>query len=332
VIVRRQRTVDSTTILAGARETILNLGVDDGKGPQSAARIIEDRGISNLIAPADPGLPTGFHRFDEMTGGLHPSELLLVAARPSVGKTAFALNVAGHVALKLHKKVAIFSLEMSKEQLIIRLMCAQARVDSNRVRLGYITGEEKRRLAMALAAIADAPIYIDDKSAATVTDLHARVRRLCAEGEVHLVIVDYLQLMSAGRKFENRNQEVTWISRGLKLLSHDIHAPLMVLSQLSRAPEARKGSNRPVLSDLRESGSLEQDADVVAFLYREEMYHRDREDLRGIAELILGKQRSGPTGTINLVYLHALTKFENRAEDTYSSSPAPLLNDRYASN
>jgi replicative DNA helicase len=181
-----------------------------------------------------------------------------------------------------------------------------------------------------------------DRGGATVTDLHARVRRLCAEGEVHLVIVDYLQLMSAGRKFENRNQEVTWISRGLKLLSHDIHAPLMVLSQLSRAPEARKGSNRPVLSDLRESGSLEQDADVVAFLYREEMYHRDREDLRGIAELILGKQRSGPTGTINLVYLHALTKFENRAEDTYSSSPAPLLeparrldrrdNDRYASN
>jgi replicative DNA helicase len=204
---------------------------------------------------------------------------------------------------------------MSKEQLVIRMMCAQARVDSNRVRLGYITPEENRRLAIALSTIGDAPLWIDDKSAATVTDLHARLRRLNADGDVALVIVDYLQLMSAGRKFENRNQEVTWISRGLKLLSSDISAPLMVLSQLSRAPETRKGSNRPVLSDLRESGSLEQDADVVGFLYREEMYHKDREDLRGLAELILGKQRSGPTGTINLVYLHNLTKFENRAED-----------------
>ena len=232
-----------------------------------------------------------------------------------VSKTAYALNVATYVALRLRKKVAIFSLEMSKEQLITRMMCAQARVDSQRVRLGYTNNIEKQRLASALAAIAEALLFIDDKSAATVTDLHARIRRLCADGQVDLVIVDYLQLMSAGRKFENRNQEVTWISRGLKLLSNDINAPLMVLSQLSRAPEARKGNNRPVLSGLRESGSLEQDADVVAFLFREEMYHKDRQDLRGVAELILGKQRSGPTGTSNLVYLHSLTKFKNRAAD-----------------
>lgn len=234
-----------------------------------------------------------------------------------VHNTALALNIAQHVALKLKQTVAVFSLEMSKESLLTRMLCAAARVDSQKFRQGYLSQDERRKLGQGLHELVEAPLYIDDTPGVHLMDMHAKLRRLQAErGQIGLVIVDYLQLMSGRGRFENRNQEVSALSRGMKLLGKELNVPMMVLSQLSRAVETRQGDHRPQLSDLRESGSIEQDADVVGFIFREEVYNRDREDLRGLAELIIAKQRNGPIGTVNLVYLHAQTKFENRAEDT----------------
>jgi replicative DNA helicase len=234
-----------------------------------------------------------------------------------VHNTALALNIAQHVALRLKQTVAVFSLEMSKESLLTRMLCAAARVDSQRFRAGYLTPDERRKLNGALHELVEAPLFIDDTAGIHLMDMHAKLRRLQAErGKIGLVIVDYLQLMTGRGRFENRNQEVSALSRGMKLLAKELNVPMLVLSQLSRAVETRQGDHRPQLSDLRESGSIEQDADLVCFIFREEVYHRDREDLRGLAELIVGKQRNGPVGTVNLVFLHAQTKFENRAEDT----------------
>lgn len=313
---------ESATILGGIREQLLNLDSDtDDKGPQTPEQVISAIGINKFLGPPDVGLPTGFRKYDDMTGGLHPDELTIIAARPSMGKTSLALDIARNVAIKQQKAVAFFSLEMSKRMLLFRMVCAIARVDSQRVRQGYLSSEERRRLAAAAQVLRESRLYIDDRSAASAMDVHARVRRLMAKDPLALVIIDYLQLMSAGRtKFENRNLEVSAISRDLKLLSSEIKAPVIALSQLNRAPETRKGNNRPQLSDLRESGSLEQTADVVAMIFREEMYAKDREDIRGLAELIISKQRNGPTGTVKLVFLHAQTKFENRAEDTGEDS------------
>ena len=231
-----------------------------------------------------------------------------------MGKTALALNIAQHVALNLKQTVAIFSLEMSKESLLTRMLCATARVDSQRFRAGYLNQEERRKLHDALSILAEAPLYIDDTAGLHLMDMHAKLRRM--EREPKLVIVDYLQLMSGRGRFENRNQEVSALSRGMKLLAKEMNVPMLVLSQLSRAVEKREGDHRPQLSDLRDSGSIEQDADLVGFVFRPEVYDREREDLRGLAELIIAKQRNGPVGTVNLVFLHAQTKFENRAEDT----------------
>jgi len=309
-------------ILGGAEDTLLKLGEARVKsGLLTPAQILQeyDGGINAFLDPSKrlKGLSTGFAKLDEMTGGLHGGDLFIIAARPSMGKTAFALNIAQHVALKLKQTVAVFSLEMSKESLLTRMLCAAARVDSQRFRAGYLTQEERRKLNHALHELAESKLYIDDTAGLHLMDMHAKLRRLKAEhGEIGLVIVDYLQLMSGRGRFENRNQEVSALSRGMKLLAKEMSVPMMVLSQLSRAVETRQGDHRPQLSDLRESGSIEQDADVVGFIFREEVYHRDREDLRGLAELIIAKQRNGPIGTVNLVYLHSQTKFENRAEDT----------------
>jgi replicative DNA helicase len=309
-------------ILAGAEETLLKVGEARVKsGLLNAGDILEsyEGGINAFLDPSKriKGISTGFTKFDEMTGGLHPGDLFIVAARPSMGKTALALNIAQHAALKLKQTVAVFSLEMSKESLLTRMLCAAARVDSQRFRAGYLTQEERRKLSQALHELVESPLYIDDTPGVHLMDMHAKLRRLQAErGHIGLVIVDYLQLMSGRGRFENRNQEVSALSRGMKLLGKELGVPMMVLSQLSRAVETRQGDHRPQLSDLRESGSIEQDADVVGFIFREEVYQRDREDLRGLAELIIAKQRNGPVGTVNLVYLHAQTKFENRAEDT----------------
>ncbi|MDR3703025.1 MAG: replicative DNA helicase, partial [Candidatus Sulfopaludibacter sp.] len=313
-------------ILAGAEETLLKLGEARVKtGLMTPQQILQDYegGINAFLDPSKriKGISTGFTKLDEMTGGLHGGDLFIVAARPSMGKTAFALNIAQHVALKLKQTCAIFSLEMSKESLLTRMLCATARVDSQRFRAGYLTQEERRKLNHGLHELAEAPLYIDDSPGLHLMDMHAKLRRLGAErqtsgNKLGLVIVDYLQLMTGRGRFENRNQEVSALSRGMKLLGKEMNVPMMVLSQLSRAVETRQGDHRPQLSDLRESGSIEQDADVVGFIFREEVYNRDREDLRGLAEFIVAKQRNGPVGTVNMVFLHAQTKFENRAEDT----------------
>jgi replicative DNA helicase len=307
-------------ILAGAEETLLKLGDSRVQaGLQQSGDILRnyEGGLTAFLDPSKrvKGISTGFAKFDEMTGGMHGGDLIIIAARPSMGKTALALNIAQHVALKLKQTAAVFSLEMSKESLLTRMLCSVARVDSQKFRGGYLSAEEKRKLSHAVTDIAEAPLYIDDTAGLHLMDMHAKLRRLQAEkAKIGMVIVDYLQLMSL-RGYENRTQEVSALSRGMKLLAKELNVPMMVLSQLSRAPETRQGDHRPQLSDLRESGSIEQDADIVGFIFREEVYQRDREDLRGLAELIVGKQRNGPTGTVKLVFLHAQTKFENAAED-----------------
>jgi replicative DNA helicase len=309
-------------ILAGAEETLLKLGEAQVKtGLVSPDQILQayEGGISAFLDPSKriKGISTGFLKLDEMTSGLHGGDLFILAGRPSMGKTAFALNIAQHVSLRLKQTAAVFSLEMSKESLLTRMLCAAARVDSQRFRSGYLTQDERRKLHSALAELTESPLYIDDTAGLHLMDMHAKLRRLKSErGKIGLVVVDYLQLMSGRGRYENRNQEVSALSRGLKLLAKELSVPMLVLSQLSRAVETRQGDHRPQLSDLRESGSIEQDADLVGFVFREEVYNRDREDLKGLAELILAKQRNGPIGTVNLVFLHAQTKFENRAEDT----------------
>jgi replicative DNA helicase len=306
-------------ILAGAEEALLKLGAARVKaGLLTPEEILKgyDGGISAFLDPSKriKGISTGFTKLDEYTGGLHGGDLVILAARPSMGKTALALNIAQHVALKLKQTVAVFSLEMSKESLLTRMVCAAARVDSQKFRAGYLSQEERRKLNHALHELVESPLYIDDTAGLHLMDMHAKLRRM--EREPKLVIVDYLQLMTGRGRFENRNQEVSALSRGMKLLAKEMNVPMLVLSQLSRAVETRQGDHRPQLSDLRESGSIEQDADLVGFIFREEVYRREREDLRGLAELIIAKQRNGPVGTVNLVFLHAQTKFENRAEDT----------------
>jgi replicative DNA helicase len=313
---------EPSQLLAGAEETLLKLGESQVKsGLMSPAQIIDDYqgGLNAFLDPSKriKGISSGFSKLDEMTGGMHAGELIILAARPSMGKTAFALNIAQHVATKLNKAVAVFSLEMSRESLLTRMLCASARVDSQKFRSGYLNSEERQRLQVAASQLVRSPLYIDDSAGANLMDIHAKLRRLQAERkqELGLVVVDYLQLMSGRGRFENRNQEISTISRGMKLLAKELNVPMLVLSQLSRATETRQGDHRPQLSDLRESGSIEQDADVVAFIFREEVYKRDREDLRGLAELLVSKQRNGPVGKVDLVFLHHLTKFENRAED-----------------
>jgi replicative DNA helicase len=318
---------DPGAILAGAEETLLRLGeARTEKGLTTPLEVIQNYqgGLNAFLDPSKriKGISTGFTKLDEMTGGFHSGELIILAARPSMGKTAFALNIAWHVATRLFLPVAVFSLEMSQESLLTRMLCAAARVDSQRFRTGYLNEKERQQLRAAANQMVEAPIYLDDTAGANLMDMHAKLRRLQQAGQkIGLVIVDYLQLMSTKGRSENRNQEVSQISRGLKLLSKELDCPFLVLSQLSRATETRQGDHRPQLSDLRESGSIEQDADLVGFIFREEVYKRDREDLHGIAELILAKQRNGPIGTVPLVFLHAQTRFENRAEDLGDAPP-----------
>src|SRR5215469_9050466 len=242
-------------ILAGAEETLLKLGEARVKsGLVNTADILEtyEGGINAFLDPSKriKGISTGFVKFDEMTGGLHPGDLFIVAARPSMGKTALALNIAQHVALKLKETVAIFSLEMSQESLLTRMLCSAARVDSAKFRAGYLNQEERRKLNQALHELVEAPLYIDDTPGVHLMDMHAKLRRLKAERDVKLVVVDYLQLMTGRGRFENRNQEVSALSRGMKLLAKELNVPMLVLSQLSRAVESRQGDHRPQLSDL----------------------------------------------------------------------------------
>jgi replicative DNA helicase len=255
------------------------------------------------------GVATGFRDLDRLTSGLQPSDLVILAARPSMGKTAFCLNVAQHVAFHKNLNVGMFSLEMSKEQLLMRLLCAEARVDAHKVRTGYLGKDDFRKLIDTLGTTTRAPIFIDDSSTLTVMEMRAKCRRLKAERGLDLIIVDYLQLMSGYGRTENRTQEISGISRGLKALAKELNVPVIALSQLSRAPEQRQGDHKPQLSDLRESGSIEQDADLVMFIFREEVY-KPSEENSGLAELIIAKQRNGPTGVVKLAFLREYTRFE----------------------
>ncbi len=255
------------------------------------------------------GIASGFRDVDRLTSGLQPGDLVILAARPSMGKTALCLNIAQHVALDKALPVGMFSLEMSKEQLLMRMLCAEARVDAHKVRTGYLGKEDFRKLIDALGRTTQAPMYIDDSSTLTVMEMRAKCRRLKAERGLSLVIVDYLQLMSGYGRVENRTQEISGISRGLKALAKELNVPVVALSQLSRAPEQRQGDHKPQLSDLRESGSIEQDADLVMFIYREEVYKPSDENA-GLAELIIAKQRNGPTGIVKLAFLREFTRFE----------------------
>lgn len=262
------------------------------------------------------GLPTGFADVDRMTTGLQPGDLVVVAGRPSMGKTSWALNVSHRVALNQGVPVAIFSLEMAKEQLVQRFLCSEGSVDAQKLRRGSLSPEDHRRLAMAAGRLNTAPIWIDDSAASNVLEMKAKARRLKSESELGLVVVDYMQLMSASAtgRSDGRVQEISEISRGLKGLAREIEVPVVALSQLSRAPEQRV-NRRPQLSDLRDSGSIEQDADLVLFLYRPEYYEgpedKDGNSLEGKAELIVSKQRNGPTGTVDLFFHKEYTRFDS---------------------
>ncbi len=263
------------------------------------------------------GLATHYIDFDRMTSGLQESELTIIAARPSMGKTAWAINIAENAAVRGGKVVAVFSLEMSKASILRRMLASQSNVNSKAIQTGMLMREDRAKLIAGLERLMESKMYIDDTPGITLAEMRAKARRLRQQqGSLDLIVIDYLQLMtgSAGgnvKGFENRTQEVSAISRGLKALAKEMRVPVVALSQLSRASEQRGGDKKPLLSDLRESGSIEQDADVVCFIHREEYYDRENEDLKGKAEIIIAKQRNGPTGTVHLAYLADYTRFEN---------------------
>ncbi|MBN2981157.1 replicative DNA helicase [Cohnella algarum] len=254
------------------------------------------------------GIPSGFPDLDKMTSGFQRSDLIIVAARPSVGKTAFALNIAQNVAVRASETVAIFSLEMSAAQLVNRMICAESNVDAGRMRTGFLEGDDWEKLSMAIGSLSEAQIYIDDTPGITVADIRAKCRRLKKEKGLGMILIDYLQLIQGrGKPGENRQQEVSEISRTLKQIARELEVPVIALSQLSRGVEQRQ-DKRPMMSDLRESGSIEQDADIVAFLYRDDYYNQDTEK-KNIIEIIIAKQRNGPVGTVELVFLKNFNKF-----------------------
>ena len=313
---------DADLILDGAEKAIFEIAEDrirEGFVPlrdlvQSSFATIERlQQHKGLVT----GVPTGFVDLDELTSGLQPSDLVLVAARPSMGKTSFALNIAQHVGIQTDMTVGIFSLEMSKEQLFMRMLTAEARIDAHRFRSGYLNEKDYGRLSHALGTLAEARVFIDDSASLGVLEMRAKARRLQAEHGLHLLIVDYIQLMQGRGRFENRQTEIASISRSLKGLAKELRIPIVALSQLSRAPETRS-DHRPQLSDLRESGALEQDADVVMFIFREEQYRdadgQPNQAAEGVAEIIIGKQRNGPVGTAKLAFIKEHTRFENLAQ------------------
>ena len=260
------------------------------------------------------GVPTGFADLDYKTAGLHNSDLILVAARPAMGKSAFALNIATNAAVRAKVPVVIFSLEMAKEQMANRILCSEAMVDSNKVRTGKVEDEDWAKLAAASGELSEAPIYIDDTPGISIMEIRAKCRKMKMEKDIGLIVIDYLQLIQGtGKRGASREQEISEISRSLKILAKEINVPVIALSQLSRAPEQRP-DHRPMLADLRESGAIEQDADIVMFLYRDDYYNEESEK-KNIAEVIIAKQRSGSTGTVELLWLGSYTKFANKYKE-----------------
>ncbi|MBP6005181.1 MAG: replicative DNA helicase [Pyrinomonadaceae bacterium] len=307
---------DAEAILDHAEQQIFALA--EARTRQSFSRIapVAERVLTRVreyaagAATGITGLSTGFTELDEITSGLQRTDLVIVAARPSMGKTALCLTLAQNAALHSNAVVAVFSLEMSKEQLVTRMLASEARINAHRFRTGHLMTNEWERLGHSIGTLSDARIFIDDTPGISVLEMRAKCRRLAAEQkQIDLIVVDYLQLMSGGKRTESRQQEVSQISRELKALAKELDVPVVALSQLSRAPEARSPP-KPLMSDLRESGSIEQDADVVAFIYRED-YYKQTEENQGLAELIIAKQRNGPTGTVRLAFLKEFTRFEN---------------------
>jgi replicative DNA helicase len=258
------------------------------------------------------GVPSGYHDLDKLTAGFHAGDLVIIAGRPAMGKTTFAMNVAQYAAVEAQKPcpAVIFSLEMSKEQLVERLLCSLARVDLNRLRTGHLLENDWPKLTKAAGGLHDAKIFLDDTPSISVLELRSKARRLKAEHDIGLIVIDYLQLMRGGANPESRQQEISEISRSLKALAKELEIPVIALSQLNRSLEQR-ADKRPMMSDLRESGAIEQDADIIMFVYRGEVYEKDNEDLKGKAEVIIGKHRSGPTGYVDLAFRGEYTRFEN---------------------
>jgi len=311
---------EADSIVDQAQAAIFELTQSRAGGQAVAVREILGETIRKLEElGANPravtGLASGFKDLDMKTAGFQKGDLIILAARPSMGKTSFALNVAQYAAIELEEPVAIFSLEMSRDSLVQRLLAAEARVNSTRLRRGDLDQDDWSRILTAVDFLDRAPIFIDDTSALSPLELRARCRSIKARHGLSMVLVDYLQLMSGPARMENRQQEISFISRSIKALSKELDIPIIALSQLSRAVESRGGDKRPQLSDLRESGAIEQDADVVCFIHRPEMYSPEVQEIEGQAEIIIGKQRNGPTGRIQLSFIKDYTRFEDYAPE-----------------
>lgn len=306
---------DASEILDDAERSIFSIAdarIGDGFTPlsdlvDSALDTVERlQQYKSLVT----GVPTGFYDLDARTSGMQPTDLVIIAARPSMGKTSFVINIAQNAALEHGKVVGVFSLEMSKEQLFMRMLTSEARVDSQRLKQGMLLERDLPAIAQAAEKLSMAKVFIDDTASIGVLEMRAKARRLKAEHGLDMLVIDYVQLMQGRGRFENRQQELTSISRSLKGLAKELHVPILILSQLSRAPDAR-ADHRPQLSDLRESGALEQDADVVMFIYREDRYKGPEDQDTGEAEIIIAKQRNGPVGTVRLAFISDYTRFEN---------------------
>ncbi len=310
---------DARTVLDEAERLIFEVS-ERGirKGFEPIGKIIKDK-FGNLEELSErggvSGLASPFDELDAYTSGFQKAELVIVAGRPSMGKTSFALNVAQNLAIRDKVPVGVFSLEMSSEQLVMRLLCSEARVDSHRLRMGHIKHSEFAELAMVAGYLSEAPLFIDDTAGLSMMELRAKARRLKAEVNVGCIMVDYLQLITSREYADSRQQQISTISRNLKALAKELDIPVIVLSQLSRAVESRGGDRRPMLSDLRESGAIEQDADTVLMLYRPEFYEGEDSENAGIAEVIIAKQRNGPTGTVKLAFVREYTRFERLAPE-----------------
>lgn len=314
----------SKELLESAEQQVFQIAEQGGRSQQGFVGLKQlltgavDR-IDTLFQRDDPitGIATGYTEFDHKTAGLQPGDLIIVAGRPSMGKTSFAMNIAEHAAIRGKRPVAVFSMEMSGEQLAMRMMSSLGRIDQHKVRTGKLDDADWPRLTSAVSILAEAPMFIDDTPALTPTELRARARRLKREhGDLGLIVIDYLQLMQVSNTRENRATEISEISRNLKALAKELRVPVMALSQLNRSLEQRP-NKRPVMSDLRESGAIEQDADLIVFIYRDEVYNEDSPD-KGKAEIIIGKQRNGPIGSVDLAFLGQYTRFENLAYDDYA--------------
>ncbi|MGD9252625.1 MAG: replicative DNA helicase [Holophagae bacterium] len=306
---------EAKDVVESAQRDVFKIAEDTLAGGLVPIRPLTDLELGNIEKARETrstltGIDTGYVRLNELTSGLQRKDLVILAARPSMGKTSLGLNICAHAAIRAGLKVAVFSLEMAAEQLVRRLLSAEARVDQKRIAGGYLAKSDWPKLEMAAQAVREVNLWIDDTPGITALELSAKARRLKQERGLDLVMVDYMQLMSGGARFNSRNEEVSAISRSLKAVAKELDVPMLVLSQLSRQPERRGGDHRPQLSDLRESGSIEQDADVVMFIVRPSVYDRDAEDPRR-AELIIAKQRNGPIGEIDLVFQHEFTRFEN---------------------